>query len=205
MPFATYSELQAEVLNWLGRTSDTELTARLPAAIALAEAAFRRDLDAGVGDVIAGNATVTDEYTALPTDLIKLRQARVVGQGPLRIVPDAVLNAIDDDQPGTPTRASQVGTYLRVNPAPASTTDVEIVYTTLPSLTDTLPTNWLLTSHPDVYLYGTLVHAAVWAHDDRAGEFMARVGALVANINAAGKVSRGARDLSPVFLGNGLG
>ena len=38
--------------------------------------------------------------------------------------------------------------------------------TTITALSGGSPTNWLLTSHPDVYLYGTLMEAAPYLKDD---------------------------------------
>lgn len=38
-------------------------------------------------------------------------------------------------------------------------------YAKLPTLTDAAPTNWLLTGHPDVYLYGSLLNAAPFIQD----------------------------------------
>jgi hypothetical protein len=42
-----------------------------------------------------------------------------------------------------------------------------IYYGQIPPLADATPTNWLLTHHPDAYLYGSLIHAAPYLGDDQ--------------------------------------
>src|SRR5258708_28646299 len=48
-------------------------------------------------------------------------------------------------------------------------------YAKIPSLSNSTPTNWLLTSHPDLYLFGSLVETNMYAVDtERAGLWKAR-------------------------------
>ena len=56
---------------------------------------------------------------------------------------------------------------LEVLPSPDSTYTSSIVYyTKIPALTDSATTNWLLSSHPDIYLYGLLVEAEPYLKND---------------------------------------
>ncbi len=48
-------------------------------------------------------------------------------------------------------------------------------YKAIDSLSDDSDTNWLLTSHPDLYVYGALTHSAPYLKDD---ERIATWGAL---------------------------
>jgi hypothetical protein len=51
---------------------------------------------------------------------------------------------------------------------PPSTADIIIdYYASIPALSTTNPTNWLLTAAPDVYLYGALMEAAPYMMDDQ--------------------------------------
>lgn len=203
MTISTYGELQTAVLNFLGRAGDTEISARLPEFVGLFEAKARRSIKSRIGEVRASNTTITAEYTTLPTDLVKLRSVRIVGanQGALQIVPDEVINTIDDGTAGIPSRCSQVGTSLRVHPAPASATEVQIVYTRLVGLSDTEQTNWLLDLAPDIYLTGVLGEAGVWTSDDRAEGWQGKAQAMLDDMNKAHAVGRSAADLRPTFIG----
>ena len=59
------------------------------------------------------------------------------------------------------------GATLMVAPTPDGTYPVKFEYVaTVPSLTTAAPTNWLLTKHPDVYLYGSLKASAPYLRDD---------------------------------------
>ena len=40
-------------------------------------------------------------------------------------------------------------------------------YARVPALTDVETFNWILTEYPDIYLYGSLVHAAPYLADDQ--------------------------------------
>jgi hypothetical protein len=204
MAITTYGELQTAVLNFLGRAGDTEIVARVPEAIALFEAKARRRLKSRVGEVRYNNATIASEYTELPSDLVKLRSVRTVGndQRALQIVPDDVINLADDGASGVPVRCSVVGTALRVNPIPASTITVQIVYTRLTALSGSSATNWLLDLAPDVYLTGTLGEIGVWTSDERAELWQAKAQAMLDDLNKAHNIGRSAGHLLPTFFGS---
>ena len=52
-------------------------------------------------------------------------------------------------------------------PVPDDDYEIEMVYRkTVPALTSSAATNWLLTFAPDLYLYGTLREAAIFMQED---------------------------------------
>ena len=69
---------------------------------------------------------------------------------------------------GTPKFYTIVGQELEVLPVPDSATLTgEITYySKIPNLTDVSPTNWLMNSSPDIYLYGSLLQSAPYLVDD---------------------------------------
>lgn len=203
MSITSYSELQTAVLNWLGRSSDTEIVSRVPEAVALFEAQARRALKGRVGEVRSANASITAEYTALPSDIVKLRSVRLTGTtpGPVHIVPDEVLNAISDGSAGTPERCSQVGTALRVFPVPSSAVSIEVVYTRLIPLSVAAPSNWFLDLAPDAYLYGTLGVIGEWLSAEDTDRWAAKALAYIDEVNKAYAIGRSAGDLQPTFIG----
>lgn len=70
---------------------------------------------------------------------------------------------------GRPQAAAIVddGENLLLAPVPDQAYTAEIIYTTkLTPLSGSVSTNWLLDSHPDIYLYGSLVQSAPFLKDD---------------------------------------
>jgi hypothetical protein len=137
-----YASLQTAVANWL---QDTTLTARIPEFIQLAEARFRRKLDDLDQDVTA-TLTFTAGHGPLPADF-------------------GALKGIDGDFRENPIDYDLVSGEILTDPA--ITGDAQIIYKrSLPALSDTITTNWLLTRAPDIYLFGALVHAEFFGWND---------------------------------------
>lgn len=145
----TYAELQTAAANWLNRSGDTNLTARIPEFIALAEARFRRKLDDLDQDIV-GTLTFTNGVASLPADFGALKE-------------------IDGDFTDDPIIYSLVSGQIQTDPAVTGT--ATIVYkAALPALSNTVTTNWLLARAPDAYLFGTLIQAEFYGwNDERLG------------------------------------
>lgn len=168
MAITTYAQLQTSVATWLDRS---DLTAVVPDFIALAEAGFRRDRrcrklqDRGTFSVSADGAT-------LPTDLQSLEAWWHDGPtyyGPIEVVGADQLGTIKArmGETGAPRFAALVDGVAYFAPEPDATYDTRMTYwRTVESLSDTVTTNWLLASHPDLYLYGSLVEASPYLKDD---------------------------------------
>ena len=171
MAITTYAELQTATANWLDRT---DLTARIPEFIELAEANFNRVIRQP--DMIAKNDSfsIAGRYTTLPTDTLEI--VRIV----VDLTPVIVLEYLTPEEisqrrivmtsTGKPYYFTTVGgstNQLEVLPSPDSTYTASIVYyTRIAALTDSATTNWLLDSHPDIYLFGTLVEAEPYLKND---------------------------------------
>jgi hypothetical protein len=67
---------------------------------------------------------------------------------------------------GTPEFYTLVDNTIRVNSIPEDEVEISY-YVRIPALTDDAPTNWMLTNHPDVYLYGSLIHAEPYLKNDK--------------------------------------
>jgi len=71
--------------------------------------------------------------------------------------------------PGMQQLQVGLGNSMELLPSPSAedVVDIEILYyANVSPLTDASPTNWLLTEHPDLYLYGALVHTAPFLKED---------------------------------------
>ena len=171
MAITTYAELQTAAANWLDRT---DLTARIPEFIELAEANFNRVIRQP--DMVTKNASfsIAGRYTTLPTDTLEIVRI-VVDLTPVIVLEYMTPEEISERRivmtaTGKPYYFTTIGgstNQLEVLPSPDSTYTSSIVYyTRIAALTDSATTNWLLDSHPDIYLFGTLVEAEPYLKND---------------------------------------
>jgi hypothetical protein len=187
MALSTYSELQTALAAWLdgsdfaGRETDfialceDEISARLSDAINRG-ASIRRMLTRSA-------LTIDAEYVAQPdTDMILPLTIEVSAlDRPWQISyidPDSLVrmkydvdnerDAIDSLIGSEPPRYyTIVGDQFRFFPAPQSSFTSEFIrYVRPPALSDASPTNWILTNHRNVYLYGALAQAEMFGWND---------------------------------------
>lgn len=174
-----YAALQARIAQYI---DDTTQTARIPGFIELAERKWDRTLFVPTREV-AATATATGERLALPTDCKVVRGVVITGFGQLRQT-----NPSETFQNATgprPNSYSVQGSEIVFDPPPTASTPVTILYyQTLPLLSVSVTSNWLLAAHPDLYLFGTLIQASAYlvndgriplwkaAHDETLAEIM---------------------------------
>lgn len=168
MSITTYSELKTAVANWLHRS---DLTDRIPEFIALAESRMSRDLAKTRELILRTTTAATTEYHALPSDF----------QAAVSLVVDTAdgkrLNYMPTDQisqkyPNTPSGIPEVfdivGQYFRIVPVNTNGYTINVTYRAkVPALTDVATTNYILTTHPDLYLWASRLEAADYCGDDR--------------------------------------
>lgn len=164
MALANYTDLQAGVTNWLQRS---DLASRIPEFIALAESKLNRELKTLAMETKNATFSITGEYVTVPTDFIEVRSFEL-STNPRRALkfasPDAETMAYYSS--GCPRYYSVVGSNFRFSPTPDATySSVLTYYAKIPAMASN-STNWLLTAHPDVYLYGSLLEAEAFLRDD---------------------------------------
>ena len=166
MAISTYEDLQSAVANWLDRT---DLDARIPEFIALAEAAMNRQLRVR-RMVTRATATISDAFSAAPSDYLEAKSL-VISDGSTTWAPDpAAPETIDDyatlGQTGQPLFFAIIGDEIRYYPAPDRSYTATLTYYAKPTaLSDSNTSNWILASHPDAYLYGALLAAGPFLQD----------------------------------------
>jgi len=86
-----------------------------------------------------------------------------------------------------------VGDEFQYYPSPdASYTATLTYYARIPALSVSATTNWLLTAHPDAYLYGALLQAAPYLRDNDALQvYGAGYTAALSSIRAAERTQAG--------------
>lgn len=165
MALSTYAELQSAITNLLHRD---DLTAAVPDFIALAEAALNRSLRTRQ---MEGRVTTTssERYLTLPSDFQELRNIKVYSTRhiPLtQISVEQIDGFYSSADTGIPNAYAIVGSEIYIAPPPNGEYTYEINYfAKIPALS-TDGVNWLLTAHPDAYLYGALLHTAPYLKDD---------------------------------------
>ena len=162
MALNTYTTLKASIANWLNRS---DLTAEIQDDfIKLTEADLNSKLR--VRSMIAQvNITVNAETADLPTDFLQIRDFYTLsGQTKTPLVyttPAQMDTTSGTSTTGKPTTFTILGDTLRFSPKPDATyTAVMNYFKKFPALSSTNATNYILASHPAIYLYGSLFHAA---------------------------------------------
>ena len=190
MTIATYSDLQSAVADWLNRQ---DLTARIPDFIALAEARFNRTIR--TRDMIKREtATTSNQFVPVPDDWLETYQLELdpmqtgIPWDNLRYISPNEASLLKAHSAVGPTRAyTIIDSKFELIPAPNynSTTGTSTVnltctyYARIPALSNTNPTNWVLTKAPDLYLYSSLLNAAPYlANDERIAVWSQMVSAI---------------------------
>lgn len=171
MTITTYATLQSEIASWLNRD---DLSSIIPTFIQFVES----DVNSRLRHqkmVIRAQATSNQEYVQLPGDWLEAINIHIIdGAQPLSYVTLNEADRINKQQIITqPSFYSIMDNALEIIPAPASNIDIEMIYYgKIPALSNQNTSNWLLVKAPDLYLYGSLVHAAPYLLDDqRVGLF----------------------------------
>lgn len=151
----------------------TDLTSRIPEFITNAEAHFNRRFIQFKHPAMLSRDTafaVSSRYTALPTGFVRFERAPIWLGNNLReklqfITGEAALKYDDGSSTSSrPLYYSIRGTDLELLPAPGSSATLEVSYwKRLTALSGAA--NWLLTAHPDAYLYRSLFEAAMYMRD----------------------------------------
>jgi hypothetical protein len=166
MALSTFSELKTSIANWLHRS---DLTAVIPDLIDLCETKFNRVLRLSTMEV-RSTATLDQQYETVPSDFLEMRSIQITGgSGGLLtyINPQQASAWYRTTDTGTPKFYTFVDSTIAFFPPPSGSFDMEMLYyKAIPALSDSQTTNWMLTNHPDVYLYGSLKEAEAYIKND---------------------------------------
>ena len=168
MALTTYAELKTSIGDWLNRS---DLTSVIPDFISLAEAQIERTLRARQM-IVRANASFDAQYGAVPADFLETKSLKLTSTNPQTPLEFLSIDALDQKAAeytasGKPRFFGVVGGQLRIVPTPDSTYTTELTYyAKLSKLSSTNTSNWLLSSSPDIYLYGSLLQAAPYLQDD---------------------------------------
>ena len=171
---STYAELKTAIANWLrpGSTPTADMTARIPQYIGLCEAQVRRELHLRSLDQ-SDTLTITDGSASVPTGFQSVLSLTLTGEPytQIRALPLDQLRKLDPTQlSDSPYYYARTGSTFVFYPRTDATAELRFRRGVTP-LTADADTNWLLAGHPDVYLYGSLIHADRRLIGPRLGEW----------------------------------
>ena len=168
MSFATYSDLQTSIANYLARS---DLTSIIPDFITLAENRLRRELrirqmlKSVTTSTVSGDATVE-----LPSDFLEIRDF-VVMTNPIQPLsyssPSSLSNDLRTSEVGVPLSYTILASEFQLAPAPDGIYTLKMLYFAAPPyLSSSNASNVFLNVAPDGLLYGALVEAEPYLMND---------------------------------------
>ena len=186
----TFDQLKSNIADWLNRT---DLTSVIPTFIELAEARLNRQLRT-TNQYTRADISTSDQYLSMPDDFLEMRHIRITSPKERDLVEIAAhqineytdtnfLASLSDSHP----RYFVYGSALRIIPAPSQSITYEMFYySKIPALSTTNTNNWVSTSHPDAYLYYSLLQAAPYlGEDERIQVWAQQAERAVAEIQAS--------------------
>jgi hypothetical protein len=193
MSITTYAELQTAVLKWIARTTDADMIAIAPDLITLFESAANRRLRVRQQETSA-SLTPSSGVATLPTDYLTWRRVTWTGSTnrELEYVHPSYLHAAYPTNPAdSPNVFTIEGSNLTVRPSSDTALTFDY-FAKIPALTTLATTNWLLTAHPDVYLFGSLAEAHGFVKDpENLGGWLGRRDQIFDEIERLDKKTRG--------------
>jgi hypothetical protein len=150
----------------------------------------------------AGTLTLDANGEAtLPTDYLEWRFAISTTSSAVAAIepmtPGQITDRYSTTAGGIPGDFTITGSKVRVRPTASSISFV--YYAKIPALTDAATTNWLITAAPNVYLYGSVLQAAIFQDDaTRIGQFTPLFVSAVGGLNSSDKGARWGRSVARV-------
>lgn len=193
MTITSYQTLVDAIVD---RMNDSALDTYAPEFIQMAEAMFNRRLFNLESEGTATIDTVADqESLAFPTDFVQLKSIHLDTDPRVLLEPMSAGNLRyywAAQTTGKPQNYAISSDEIMLGPVPDGVYTANMTYTrTLTALSASATTNWLLEKHPDLYLYGSLLHAEFrgW-NDDRLPLINSAVEGIIAQINDVGNKRR---------------
>jgi hypothetical protein len=190
MSLANYTDLTTAIGNWLQRQ---DIIARFPDFIALFESCANRRLRVRQQETIS-TLTPAAGVIALPSDFLTWRRVTWLGN-PRRelsyVEPSWLQSAYPDNPTDLPSVFTIEAANIKMMPTDDTNTNIELSYwAQIPSLQSNT-TNWLMTAHPDLYLFGSLAEAGGYTVDvDKLAMWKSRRDELFDEIDKLDKKAR---------------
>lgn len=175
----TYSELRDAITSYAHR-DDAGFVNSIDLFIDLFEIRANRELRTADMETVA-TATAVSGLIALPADYLELRDVKHN---------DETMEYV------TPQRLKEYGynAYTIIGNSIKTNHDIGVTYryyASIPAISGSVTTNWLLDSNQDVYLFGALAEFGLWARDQQLSVLFGGLrDSQLAGIKAADKAKR---------------
>ena len=163
MALSTYTELKSAIANWLNRS---DLTTEIgDDFIKLVESEYNSKLRIKAMLTSKTDYSISAETVAVPTGFLQVRDFYISSGAEkysLTYMPPTQMDQVKGGSTtGRPNVYTILGTNFRFAPSPDATYTATInYYKAITPLSSSEPSNYILTNHPGIYLYGSLYHAA---------------------------------------------
>jgi hypothetical protein len=162
MALSNYTELQASLANWLNRSDLTTEIAN--DFIVLTEKDFNSKLRVRK-QISQTTITINAETANLPTGFLQVRDFYILSgtqkHSLTYMTPPQMDQIRGTSMTGIPRVYTILGDTFRFSPLPDATyTGYLNFYKQFDALSSSNATNYILTNHPSIYLYGALYHAS---------------------------------------------
>lgn len=183
-----YGQLKTKIASWINR-SDVPLSD----VVELAEAEIARDVRVMALEGIVTGSLVGGRFD-VPADFLSARQMLIGGKLYTFVSPEMYQR--EQECVSSARYFTRIADEFLI--VGGGTDAYSLTYSAkFAALSADGDTNWLLTNAKDVYLYGALKHAAIWARDVTAAQgYQSVYDAAVARVNASDKGSRFAGSLT---------
>lgn len=165
MAITTYAELQSAIADFLNRD---DLTSVIPTFISLAEAQIDRELRHWRQEKRV-EATLDERYENFPNDFLEIQELSLSDGTRLELIAAAEMQDWREasNTSGKPRYFRVTADQFEFYPTPDGSYAMSMqYYAKTPNLSATTTSNWLLEYAPDLYLYGSLVHASPYLAED---------------------------------------
>lgn len=169
-----YGTLKSFIADFLARD---DLTSQIATFVTLTEQRMSRELDIALLERVARASVVQgQQFVSLPTDLRSIREVASIDGTTRRSLYYLTPAQLDDRKRSTTTEDleyySITANDLELLATPGKALTLEIVYNEgVAALTDSAPTNTILTRHGDAYLHGALHQAFAFLQDEQRAQY----------------------------------
>lgn len=162
MSISNYGELKDAVERFIDRA---DLSSVVPDFVALAEVDIRTDVRVAAMEQFA-TGTLTGETLAHPSGYLWARVLRVGTRPYTYNEPGVYLEK--RDRSSTERVFTSIGQSLYILNGASGDAYSLVYYEAFDAFSSATDTNWLLTSHPNVYLWASAKYSAIYREDDTA-------------------------------------
>lgn len=172
--------LKAAIANWLHRS---DLTTVIPDFISLAEARLNRQLRVKAMETGLASTALVNGAISNPTGFLAWKELRYDGSPGWTLAPRPLeFIRAQPDMASAPRDFAVANTQTVCWPQVGNVKGT--YYTAIPAL-ESYGTNWLIATHPDLYLYAALEEAGLYIRDESAPMWAQRAQFLLDQIQSA--------------------